>query len=145
MSIKILVCDDQAAARAVVLDILKSFPELEVVGQADGGNRAVVLSDLLRPEVVLMDILMPDLNGIEATRQIVATTGGVKVVALSMHSDSRYVRAVLRAGASGYVLKSCAYEELVGAIRTVVAGETYLSPGLELAAPARPLPAVLTP
>jgi DNA-binding NarL/FixJ family response regulator len=84
----------------------------------------------LKPQVVIMDISMPDLNGIEATRQMLAESPGVKVIALSMHSDSLFVLNMLKAGASGYLLKDCALEELTKAIRTVVRQKTYLSPGI---------------
>ncbi|MRR37867.1 response regulator transcription factor, partial [bacterium] len=89
---------------------------------------AMKLAVELKPDVVLMDLSMPDMNGIEATRRIAETSGGSRVLALSMHSDKRFVVESLAAGAKGYLLKDCASEELVGAIRTVAAGDTYLSP-----------------
>jgi DNA-binding NarL/FixJ family response regulator len=104
--------------------------DMEVVGEADNGRDTLRLVQQLSPLVVVMDISMPDLNGIEATRQIMAESPGVKVVALSMHSDSFFVLNMLKAGACGYLLKDCAVEELVKAIRTVVANKTYLSPGI---------------
>jgi DNA-binding NarL/FixJ family response regulator len=131
MSIKILVCDDLELSRSVIQQTLKSAPDIEVVGEADGGESAIALTALLHPDVVLMDIVMLGVNGIDATRQILRETGRVKVLAVSMHSDQRYVRAMIAAGASGYVLKNYAHEELVRAIRAAVAGETYLSPCLE--------------
>jgi DNA-binding NarL/FixJ family response regulator len=90
----------------------------------------VRLAEKLAPDVVIMDIAMPELNGIEATRQIMDRTAGVRVLVLSMHSDQRFVERTLKAGAAGYLLKDCAFEELVRAIRTVMAGQIYLSPGI---------------
>jgi DNA-binding NarL/FixJ family response regulator len=100
---------------------------MEVVDEVQDGISAVRVSEKLRPDIVIMDIGMPDLNGIEATRQILARTSDIKVIALSMHSDKRFVVEMLKAGASGYLLKDCAFEELVGAIRTVSSGHMYLS------------------
>lgn len=143
MRIKVLVCDAQELARTGVRFALESAPDLEVVGEAAGGEDVLARVRELAPQVVLMDVVMPRGNGIEATRRIVADQGGVKVLALSMHSDPRYVWAMLEAGALGYVLKSRAYEELAGAIRAVMAGGTYLSPGLGMRprriSPATPL------
>jgi DNA-binding NarL/FixJ family response regulator len=138
MGIKVLVCDDLGLSRSVIRHTIESAPDIEVVGEAEGGKSAVALAVRLHPDVVLMDIVMPDVNGIEATRQIVQGTGGVKVLAVSMHSDTRYVRAVLVAGASGYVLKNYAHEELAQAIHAVMTGKTYLSPGLGGAEPSVP-------
>jgi DNA-binding NarL/FixJ family response regulator len=97
------------------------------VGEAEDGRQAVQLAGELHPEVVIIDIGMPELNGIEATRQIVADHPGVKVIALSMHSDKRFVKGMLKAGASGYLLKYCASEELITAIQMVMANRVYLS------------------
>jgi DNA-binding NarL/FixJ family response regulator len=91
---------------------------------------AVKLAQQLNPNIVIMDIAMPDLNGIEATRQIIARCPGVKIITLSMNSDKRYVTGVLNAGASGYLTKSCSFEELVSAIRVVAANKKYLSPDI---------------
>ncbi len=101
---------------------------MEVVGEAENGRKTVQLVQELLPDVVIMDIAMPDLNGIEATRQIIANTPGVKVIALSMHSDRRFMVEMLNSGASGYLLKDCAFEELINAIRAVVANRIFLSP-----------------
>jgi DNA-binding NarL/FixJ family response regulator len=105
-------------------------PDMKVVAEAEDGRSVLRLVKEFSPHVVIMDISMPGLNGIEATRQIVAECPGVKVIALSMHSDSLFVLNMLKAGASGYLLKDCALEELVKAIRTVVNQKTYLSPGI---------------
>ncbi len=128
--IRIVMADDHQIVRQGVRSLLASEPDMEVVGEADNGRDTLRLVQQLSPRVVVMDISMPDLNGIEATRQILAESPGVKVVALSMHSDSFFVLNMLKAGASGYLLKDCAVEELVKAIRTVVAHKTYLSPGI---------------
>jgi two-component system response regulator NreC len=128
--IKILLADDHKIVRQGVRTLLAAEPDMEVVGEADNGRATLRLAQELSPQVIIMDISMPDLNGIDATRQILAETPGVKVIALSMHSDSLFVLNMLKAGASGYLLKDCALEELVKAIRTVVANKTYLSPGI---------------
>ena len=101
---------------------------MEVVAEAEDGRMAVELAQELSPDVALVDISMPELNGIEATDQILSANPDAKIIALSMHSDKHFLMGMLRAGASGYVLKNCAATELCSAIRTVVSGETYLSP-----------------
>jgi DNA-binding NarL/FixJ family response regulator len=95
---------------------------------AENGRQALLLARRLKPDVVIMDIAMPELNGVDATRQIVAEVPGVKVIALSMHSEKQFVEGMLRAGVMGYLLKESAFEELIKAIRIVCAGKKYLSP-----------------
>ena len=111
---------------------LKSLVEkerdLEVVGMAANGRQALVLTRKIKPGVVIMDIAMPDLNGIDAAQQITNEVPGVKIIALSMHSEKQFVEGMLRAGAAGYLLKDSAFEELIKAIRVVCAGKKYLSP-----------------
>ncbi|MHC4591494.1 MAG: response regulator [Planctomycetota bacterium] len=128
MSIRILLADDHKIVRDGLRSLLEKEPDMEVAAEADNGRMAVELAGELRPDVVVMDVAMPDLNGMEATRQIVRSVPGARVVALSMHSDKRFVRGMLASGASGYVLKDAAFEELIRAIRSVVAGRTYLCP-----------------
>lgn len=130
MSIRVILADDHRIVRQGLRALLEKESDMEVVGEADNGQVAVKLARELKPDVIVMDITMPDLNGIEATRQILATNPEVKVLALSMHSDRRFVRRMLGAGASGYLLKGCASEELVQAIRAAVTNQTYLSPGI---------------
>ncbi len=101
-----------------------------VAGEAGNGREAVELVGQIIPDVVVMDLTMPEMSGFEATRQIVAEHPGTRVLALSMHSDKRFVAQALNAGASGYLLKDCALEELIRAINVVIAGQVYLSPGI---------------
>jgi len=128
--IRIVLADDHQIVRQGLRTLLAAEPDMEVMAESDNGRTVLKLVQELSPHVVIMDISMPDLNGIEATRQLLADNPGVKVIALSMHSDSLFVLNMLKAGASGYLLKDCALEELVKAIRTVVANKTYLSPGV---------------
>jgi DNA-binding NarL/FixJ family response regulator len=107
--------------------MLESEADIEVIGEADDGRLAVRLARELSPQVIIMDVGMPDLNGIEATRQVLAESPGVKVIGLSMHCDRRFVMNMLKAGASGYLLKDSAFEELATAIRMVLGGKVYLS------------------
>ena len=130
MSLKIILADDHSIMREGLRALLEKQPDIEVLAEAENGRTAVELSRDLKPDVVIIDIAMPDLNGIEATRQIVAESPGVKVIALSMHSDRKFVREMLSAGASGYMLKDSAFEELDKAISTVNDNQTYLSPGI---------------
>jgi len=104
--------------------------DMEVVAEAGDGREAVQVARKLEPNLVIMDVTMPGLSGIEATRQILSEPPGVKVIALSMYSNNQFVVGMLDAGASGYLLKDCAFEELISAIRTVIAGQTYLSPAI---------------
>jgi two-component system response regulator NreC len=128
MAIRILLADDHGLVRAGIGLMIAQQKDMEVVGEADNGRRAVELARKLSPNIVLMDISMPDLNGIDATLQIIALSPAPSVIALSGHMDRRAIIDVLRAGASGYVVKNAPAEELMRAIRTVAEGKVYLSP-----------------
>ncbi len=130
MSVKVLLVDDHRMMREGLRLILDQEPDIEVAGEADTGRAALELAEKFQPDVVVMDIGMPDLNGIEATRRIRKLCPAARVIALSTYSDRRYVVGMLEAGSSGYVLKNAAAEELVRAIQEVVRGEKYLSPEL---------------
>jgi DNA-binding NarL/FixJ family response regulator len=130
MAIRILLADDHKIVRQGLRTLLQKEPYMEVVAEAEDGRASLKLAQQLSPQVVIMDVGMPDLNGIEATRQVLADSPGIKVIALSMHSDRRFVVNMLKAGASGYLLKDSAFEELAAAIRAVMANKTYLSPGV---------------
>ena len=130
MSTQILIVDDHRLLRDGLRSMLEAEPDFEVVGEAETGRDAIRLSKELSPEVILMDIGMRDLNGIEATRQITSMYPEIRVVALSTHSDKRYVIGMLDAGAGGYVLKDSAYDDVALAIRSVISGKTYLSPDI---------------
>jgi two-component system response regulator NreC len=129
-TIRIILADDHQIVRQGLRILLEAEPDMEVIAEADNGRKVLKLAQELIPDVIIMDLSMPELNGIEATRQILSGAPEVKVVALSMHSDSLFVLNMIKAGASGYLLKDCALEELVKAIRTVVSHKTYLSPGV---------------
>ena len=128
MSIRILLADDHKIVRDGLRALLEKQSGMEVIAEAEDGRTTVQMVQELLTDVVIMDIAMPDMNGIEATRQITTIAPNVKVVALSMHSDKRFVVEMLEAGAAGYMLKDCAFEELANAIRSVAANRTYLSP-----------------
>ena len=130
MSIRILVADDHKIVRDGLRILLEQQEDMEVVGEADNGRAAVELACTLAPNIAVLDIGMPDLNGIDATKKLAADAPLVKVIALSMHSDRRFVEGMLQAGAVGYLLKDCAFAELARAVRTVVAGQVYLSPAI---------------
>jgi two-component system response regulator NreC len=128
MTIRVLVADDHHIMREGLRALLAAEPDIDLVGEAGNGRDALALATQLVPDVIVMDVAMPDMNGVEATQQIVDSLPGVRVVALSMHADKRFVRQMLGARASGYLKKGCKFEELVRAIRTVAAGRTYLCP-----------------
>ena len=128
MSVRLLLADDHKIMREGLKALLDQRADAQVVAEAENGLEAVQLAQKLRPDIVIMDIGMAGLNGIEATRQIIADVPGVKVIALSMHSDKRFVIEMLKAGASGYLLKDSAPEELTSAIRALAANRPYLSP-----------------
>ncbi len=128
MSTKIIIADDHRIIHDGLKPMLDSQPDIEVVALADTGKKAVELTEELKPNLVIMDISMPDLNGFEATLHIVSQCPEVKIIALSMNSDRQYVKRMLEAGASAYLTKDCSLEELVDAIRIVSAGKKYLSP-----------------
>jgi DNA-binding NarL/FixJ family response regulator len=126
--IRLLVADDHNVLREGLANLLEHEPDMEVVGQAATGREAVEMTRGLTPDIVIMDIGMPDLNGIDATRQIMGDLFRCLVICLSVHREKQLVNAMLAAGASGYLLKTSARRELVEAVRTVASGETYLSP-----------------
>ena len=128
--IRVLLADDHAVVRQGFRLILAAQSDIEIVGEAGNGREAVELAEKLRPDVAVMDVAMPELNGIEATRRIGDVSPRTRVLALSMHKDSVYVREILRAGARGYLLKDSIDVDLVNAVRVVAKGDGYLSPGV---------------
>lgn len=130
MNIRVIIADDHKIVRDGLRTLIEKAAGLEVIAEAENGRNAINLAQTLAPHVIIMDVTMPDMNGIAATRRIVAEKPEVKIIALSMHSDRRFVLGMLEAGASGYLLKDCAFEELAIAIRQVVRGHIYLSPGI---------------
>lgn len=128
MTIRIVVADDHRIVREGLGALIEELPNMEVVGQAEEGRTAMRLVEELAPDVVLMDVAMPGLNGIEATRKIASDHPSVKVIALSMHSETQFVARMLEAGASGYMVKEGAFEDLAAAIEEVTSGNTYLCP-----------------
>jgi DNA-binding NarL/FixJ family response regulator len=128
MSIRIVIADDHTLMREGLSSLLNQQPNIQVIGQATNGREAVQLAERENPDVVVMDVSMPDLNGIDATRQIISRSPKTKVIALSMHSDRQFVAEMFRAGARGYLLKDSAFEELASAITRVAKDETYIAP-----------------
>jgi DNA-binding NarL/FixJ family response regulator len=127
-STSVLLADDHQLMRQGLRSMLDEQENLRVVGEADEGRTAVRLAKELRPDLVIMDVTMPDLNGIDATRQIRSENPRVKVIALSMHAERQFVMEMLGAGASGYLPKDCPFDELLAAISAVIRGDTFLSP-----------------
>ena len=128
--IRILLAEDHAVVRQGFKLILGTQPDMEIVGEAGNGREAVELAEKLQPDLIVMDVTMPELNGIEATRRIQEAAPRARVLALSMHKDAVYVREILRAGARGYLLKDSVDADLLAAVRAVAKGEGYLSPGV---------------
>jgi DNA-binding NarL/FixJ family response regulator len=130
MAIRILLVDDHKIIRAGLRNLIHNHNNMEIVGETDTGRTALKLAQKLAPDIIIMDISMPDMNGIDATRKIKTEIPNVKIIALSMHSDRKFVSGMIKAGASGYVLKDCAFDELVDAIKTTMTNHTYLSPAI---------------
>jgi DNA-binding NarL/FixJ family response regulator len=128
---RVLIVDDHAFIRRGVQTILNPFPEWEPCGEADNGNDAIRLADELKPEVIIMDVSMPGLNGIEATRMIRKAQPDVKIVLLTLHESADLVRRAFRAGAMGYLLKTDAEQELVKALTVVLGEGAYISPRID--------------
>ncbi|MCL5270179.1 MAG: response regulator transcription factor [bacterium] len=124
----LLVVDDHQIIRDLLRRVLDKHGGIEIIGEADDGRDAIELSRRLKPDIVIMDIVMPGMNGIEATRQIHTHNKGIKIIALSMHVDEHYVAYMIDAGIDGYVFKDSSFDELVQAIQIVKSGRTYLSP-----------------
>ena len=128
---RVLIVDDHAFIRRGVQTILHSFPEWEFCGEAENGKEAIRLADELKPEVIIMDVSMPGLNGIEATRAIRKAQPDVKIVLLTLHESAELLRSAFRAGARGYLLKTDAEQELVKALTVVVGEGSYISPKMD--------------
>ncbi len=131
--IRVLICDDHGVVRKGLRLQLEQHEDIEVVGEASDGRVAVQLAETLRPDVILMDIGMPNLNGVEATSQIAKSNPDVGIVILSMYSDEEYLLRVLNAGALGYLMKECAEADLDRAVRAVAQGKSFFSPAIQAA------------
>jgi len=127
MKIKVLVTDDHQLFREGLVNLLFSAPDIEVIAQAENGRDAIDKAKHFKPDVILIDIAMPVMSGIEATRELKRDTPEIKIIAVSMHSDKQYVKGILEAGADGYLLKNCTYRQLTDAIKTVYSGKKFLS------------------
>ena len=125
-----MVADDHGIVRQGLRSLIEQQPDMELIGEAEDGRKALELVRKLRPDIVIMDISMPNLNGIDATKAIVGEFPDIKVIALSMHTGAAFVGDMIKAGASGYVLKDCLFNELTEAIHTVCAGGKFLSPAV---------------
>lgn len=125
---KVLIADDHGIIRDGIRSLLNQEADIDVIGVAENGRQAIDLVRKLKPDLVIMDVAMPDLNGIDATRQLVKEYPALRILALSTHSDRRYVKEMLRVGAAGYVLKDSVFDELRFAIHAIQRGQSYLSP-----------------
>ncbi|MCB1789681.1 MAG: response regulator transcription factor [Gammaproteobacteria bacterium] len=128
MKTRIMIVDDHKIVREGLRKLIEDDGSFQVVGEAGNGRDGIRLARQLQPQIVIMDVAMHEMNGIEATRQLLANQPDVRVLALSMHSDSRFVKQMLEAGALGYLLKDDAFEEIVTALRSLVVGRMYVSP-----------------
>jgi DNA-binding NarL/FixJ family response regulator len=128
--IRIVLADDHSLVRQGFKAILASQPDMQVVGEAGNGREAVELAEKLHPDIVVMDVAMPEMNGIEATRRLTESSPRIRVLALSMHKDAVYVREILRAGARGYLLKDSVDADLIAGVRAVAKGEGWISPSV---------------
>jgi len=127
---RILLAEDHKVMREGLRLLINAQPDMEVIGVADNGRGAILQAQALHPDLVIMDVTMPELNGLKATEQLCQACPGAKIMALTRHSDNGYLQQMLAAGASGYALKQSAPEELIHGIRTVIAGQKYLDPAL---------------
>jgi DNA-binding NarL/FixJ family response regulator len=130
MAIRIAIAEDQRIVREVLAALLAREPDMSVIGQASTGPEAIDIALAMQPDVLVLDIGLPELDGLQVARTLTARLPALKVVALSVHTEAHYVRGMLSAGAAGYLDKSSAYSELVGAIRAVTEGKIYLSPSV---------------
>jgi DNA-binding NarL/FixJ family response regulator len=128
MTIRVMIVDDHKILREGLLALINGETDMRIVGQAGDGLSALAMAKDLRPDIVVMDVAMARINGMAATHELKVKMPEIKVIALSMHSDRRFVTGMMDAGASGYLLKDSAFEELVSALRTVASGRTYFSP-----------------
>jgi len=128
---RVLVVDDHAVIRRGVQQILRAFPEWELCGEADSGQEAVRLAEALKPDIIIMDVSMPGLNGLEASRVIHGILPNIKILLLTLHSSPELVRTAFRVGVRGYVLKSDAEQELVRALNAIAREGTYVSPSID--------------
>ena len=135
MTIKVLLVDDHWEVRERLRILLMQEPGIELVGEAADGAEALDMLERLPADVVVMDLNMPEISGIETARRILLEDPGIRVVIISLQSDPSYVKAGFRAGVTGYLLKDCAFEELVEAVHTVAAGGSYVSPEIEIGIP----------
>lgn len=130
MSIRIALADDHKVLRHGLSKAFSNEKDMEVIGEAENGYEIIELAKKTMPDVIIMDIAMPGMNGIEATRQIIKELPDVKIIALSMHSGKKMIHEMFKAGVKGYLLKDCEYDELINAIKIVVTDKTYLSPAI---------------
>jgi DNA-binding NarL/FixJ family response regulator len=127
MGIKVLIADDHQLFREGLVNLLSNIDEIEIVAQAKDGKETIEKARELNPDVILIDIGMPVMSGIEATRILKKENPSLKIIAVSMHSDRQFVKGILEAGADGYLLKNCTYRQLIDAVHSVVSGKKYLS------------------
>lgn len=127
MNIRVLIADDHRIVREGLRNLLESRPDIQIVAESETGRETIALARSLQPDIIIMDVTMPDVNGIEATKIIAAELQRTHVIGLSMHADIRFVVEMMNVGASGYLLKDCSVEELVRAIESVLQGNKYIS------------------